>query len=675
MKRRILALVLMLAMLLPCLAGEAAAATSGSCGKTAQWSFDAASETLTVSGTGALKDYNYTMNYPWAAVKDSVRHLVIQEGITEIGEFTFYGMESLQTVTLPESLKQLGSSAFNRCMYIQKIYYGGTREQRDALEFGWNDTLFCGVTWYYEGKKEFDYPVSGTCGKNLTWKFDKSTGKLTISGTGAMNNYQYIEYNMANRTTTSPWVNLPVMTLEIKSGVTSIGSNAFWFFKNLKKVTLPDSVQYIGDEAFVWCLGLEEIVFSDNTKSIGVQAFASCWNLKNVEIPDSVTYLGSGAFATCLALETVSLPKGITKIEDAMFADCKQLKEIVIPEKVTAIGEYAFSFASGLERVTFCAGVTDIEQGAFDSCKALKDVYYFGTEAQRSKISIEEENTSLQEATWHYIGPEAPVIKCSADADTGKPTLSWDKVPYAEKYRIYRATSKTGTYSYLATSTGTSYIDSSAVAGINYYYKVKALDTDTDTYSAYSNIVNRMCDLAKPVVSQTVNSTTGKPVVKWETVEGAAKYYVYRSTSKSSGYEKVYTGVKARKYEDADAVAGTNYYYKVMAVHEKSSANSAYSAVVNRVCDLAKPTVTLTLTDSGNPWVKWTAVEDADGYEVWRATSKSGTYKKVKTTVSGTSFADRDVKAGTKYYYKVRAIHDTTSANSAYSAIKYITAK
>jgi len=158
-------------------------------------------------------------------------------------------------------------------------------------------------------------------------------------------------------------------------------------------------------------------------------------------------------------------------------------------------------------------------------------------------------------------------------------------------------------------------------------------------------------------------------------VEGAAKYYVYRSTSKSSGYEKVYTGVSARSYTDNAAEAGTNYYYKVMAVHSNSAANSAYSAVVNRVCDLAKPTVTLTLTASGNPWVKWEAVEDADGYEVWRATSKDGTYKKVKTTTSGTSFADRDVKAGTKYYYKVRAIHDTTSANSAYSSIKYITAK
>lgn len=270
---------------------------------------------------------------------------------------------------------------------------------------------------------------------------------------------------------------------------------------------------------------------------------------------------------------------------------------------------------------------------------------------------------------------QTPIVAISANTSTGKPEITWDPIPCAEKYRIYRATSKAGTYSYLGTSTSTSYIDSSAVAGTNYYYKVKALDTDTNTYSDYSNIVNRVCDLAKPTVSLTVNTTTGKPVVKWETVEGAAKYYVYRSTKKSSGYEKVYTGVKARSYEDADAVAGTNYYYKVMAIHEKSSANSAYSTVVNRVCDLAKPVVTLTRTASGNPWVKWKAIEDADGYEVWRATSKSGTYKKVKTTVSGTSFADRNVKTGTKYYYKVRAIHDTASANSAYSSIKYITAK
>lgn len=270
---------------------------------------------------------------------------------------------------------------------------------------------------------------------------------------------------------------------------------------------------------------------------------------------------------------------------------------------------------------------------------------------------------------------EAPTLSVSTNASTGKPKLSWGKISGADAYRVYRATSKTGTYSRIKSTSSTSFTDSTASAGKKYYYKVIALDKDSGKTSSRSNIVSRMCDLAKPSVSLSVNTATGKPVVKWKTVDGAAKYYIYRATSKDGTYAHVKTAISARSFEDTTAKAGTNYYYKVKAIHEKESANSAYSAIVNRVCDLAKPTISVSLTDDGDPRVTWKTVEGAEKYYIYRSTSKTGTYTHVKSAVSARHFVDTAAEAGTRYYYKVKAVHSNTAANSAYSSPKSVTAE
>ena len=264
----------------------------------------------------------------------------------------------------------------------------------------------------------------------------------------------------------------------------------------------------------------------------------------------------------------------------------------------------------------------------------------------------------------------SPAVSISVNTATGKPVVKWETVEGAAKYYVYRSTKKTSGYERVYTGvTARSYTDNTAEAGTNYYYKVKAIHESSAGNSPYSAVVNRVCDLAKPTVSITGNTGTGKPVVKWETVEGAAKYYVYRSTKETSGFEKVYTGVTARSYTDKTAEAGTNYYYKVKAIHEDSSANSADSRVVNRVCDLKQPVMTLKVdTASGKPKVTFGEVSGAQKYYIVRSTDRNGTYSKL-ATITGTSYIDTTAKAGTNYYYKVKALHSKDAADSAYSEI------
>ena len=260
-----------------------------------------------------------------------------------------------------------------------------------------------------------------------------------------------------------------------------------------------------------------------------------------------------------------------------------------------------------------------------------------------------------------------PVIRVATGAD-GKPVISWTTVDGAKAYEIYRSVSKTGSYEQLYTVSGeTACTDETAVCGTTYYYKVKAVHEDPEANSAESAVESGICVLASPAVSISGNENTGKSVISWETVEGAAKYTVYRSTSRSSGYESVYTSTAARSYTDSSAKVGTTYYYKVKAIHKNTAASSGYSEVLSRTCALAKPVISLKLdTASGKPNVTFAKVSGAQSYTIARATEEEGPYSDL-ANVTATGYIDTDAVAGIRYYYKVKAIHKTEGADSAYS--------
>ena len=270
--------------------------------------------------------------------------------------------------------------------------------------------------------------------------------------------------------------------------------------------------------------------------------------------------------------------------------------------------------------------------------------------------------------------PTAPQVTPSYLSASGKPYLKWASVEYASKYEVYRASSKSGTYKKIGTTSKVSYTDTSATTGYTYYYKVKAVNSKGSA-SGYSAAVSAISHCARPVAKSDYLTSTGKPYVKWSAVTGASKYQVYRSTSKTGTYKLLGTTTKLN-YTDTSATTGYTYYYKVKAVSKvKTSANSAYSTPISIICHCAKPVVKITTTSSGDPKLTWSSVTGASKYEVYRATSSGGTYTKVATTTAKT-YTDKSAKAGKTYYYKVKAVSKVkASANSAYSAVKSIKAK
>ena len=189
--------------------------------------------------------------------------------------------------------------------------------------------------------------ASGTSG-NITWNLDESTGVLTLSGTGAMNDYK-------SSFTVAPWATTSygykIKSVIINEGVTSIGNYAFYQVTNMTSIVIPNSVTSIGDYAFYDCMYLTSIEIPDSVTSIGEWAFYACV-FTSLVIPDSVTSMGKNAFYNGKFTSLV-IGDGITSIEIQTFANCKSLTSVVIGKGVTSIGQYAFQNCFGLTSITF----------------------------------------------------------------------------------------------------------------------------------------------------------------------------------------------------------------------------------------------------------------------------------------------------------------------------------
>lgn len=172
--------------------------------------------------------------------------------------------------------------------------------------------------------------------------------------------------------------------------------------------------------------------------------------------------------------------------------------------------------------------------------------------------------------------------------------------------------------------------------------------------------------------------------LSWKGMSWAERYVIYRSTEPNGTYTKIAslkysdlnsTGFVNRYFTDTGLDTGTTYYYKVRAAapYGTSFRFSDYSAVASAKCIVAVPTGLALAAAKGKITASWKKVAGAEGYQIWRSESKNGTYKRIHTVTSGAtlSYADTTVKAGTTYYYKIRAYRkpNGTAVFSGYSAI------
>lgn len=215
-------------------------------------------------------------------------------------------------------------------------------------------------------------------GSGVTWQLtentdDPSTYKLTISGSGAMEDFPFGSYQ--------PWYSFhdQITSVVVSPGVTSIGQCAFSRFAKLTHVDIADSVISIGWDAFYYCSSLTNITIPQSVTYIGPLAFFHCTNLSSITLSNNVTSIGSSAFEDCTNLTSITIPGSVTSIGLAAFCNCTKLTSITIPDSVTTIDLEAFKNCSSLTSITIPGSVTSIGPYVFDGCTSLNDIRYSGT--------------------------------------------------------------------------------------------------------------------------------------------------------------------------------------------------------------------------------------------------------------------------------------------------------
>ena len=230
--------------------------------------------------------------------------------------------------------------------------------------------------------------TSGDFGVNNCLHWEVSTGvlsgkTLTISGTGAMPDFNFPEGNLA------PWWNYEALGMltsfgnfklegelkkvVIKDGVTNVSNYALFFLPAATQVTLPESVTSIGRYGIALCAKLKGISLPKAVTGIGDFGLAGN-NFTSISLPDGLQTLGRGAFDACASLSGMTLPAAITAVPDKCFDDCTKLLTVDYKGEVTAIGERAFEGCKSLTKAPIPAAVTALGNSAFNGCIALTDV-------------------------------------------------------------------------------------------------------------------------------------------------------------------------------------------------------------------------------------------------------------------------------------------------------------
>ena len=637
----IFAMVLILVLTLVLSVGSVSAAEptivdSRNCGKDGSnvtWTLDSAG-LLAISGTGEMADYESKTDSasgeeittaPWG---NQAKTVVIGDGVTGIGAAAFYGCSGLTSVTMGSNVTDIWDGAFSGCTGLTGIVLPGS------------------VT----GIGEYAF---SNCESLTAIEIPAGVTTLGNSAFFGCDNLKEVRYNARAA------ANLTGLSGAFRSAGASVGG---------VKVIFGESVEKIPSNLFCNCESLTSVTIGSNVTSIGDNAFLDCKGLVEINYNARAAECTEDSFGSGDGLK-VTFGDSVERIPNCIFQDCPGLTSVTIGSSATTIGHYAFNRCTGLTSIKIPESMTNIGYMAFSGCTGLADVYYGGSERQWNAITIDDGNDRLLQANRHCEGKETPVpptAKPSYVGASGKPYIYWSAVDGANRYYVYRSTTKDGTYSFLGSTANLNYTDSKANAGTTYYYKVKALAAD-GTDSSLSAAVAITCRCARPVVTPDYLTSTGKPYIYWSAVDGASQYEVYRSGSSNGTYEYVGT-TTATNYTDNKANAGYTYYYKVKALAADGT-DSSLSAAVAITCRCARPVVkTDYWASTGKPYIKWDAVDGAGKYYIYRSGTKNGTYTLLGTTTAA-NYTDSKANAGYTYYYKVRAISKVRStANSSLSA-------
>lgn len=639
--KKVLSMLLALTMvliLLPTGVFSVSAATSGTTGD-CTWSVKGS--VLTISGKGEMGSYFPPhVDTPWVGFTK----VVIEDGVTSIGNHAFYGVVDLENVVIPDSVTKIGDYAFFGCQKLASIHlpdsivsigeraFMGTALERNATN--WenhvlyvgnhlikaNDTLK-GAYTIKAGTKSIAEKAFFRCYQMTSVSIP---GSIQIIDIGAFDSCYYMT------------------KVTLKKGVKTIKSEAFTNCWELTQVSLPSTVTSIGNNAFAGCEKLAAITLPDRTDlSIGEQVFTDTAFYKKAENwTNGVLYIGdhliraketlSGsytirkgtktiaqkAFFACDGVTKVTISSGIKTIPYATFSSCTSLTTVRIPDTVNQIESDAFA-CTGITEITIPAAVKNIGTGAFDCCINLKHV------------TIPYGITTLSYATFYGCSELVSVTIPSSVTTINSHAFAYcSKLKHIWYTGTKKAWSKVQVNSYNNDfSKVTLHFD--ICKNDDHQYENEGASCKSCTWVQNDSLI----------VAVKPSKTTYYQGDKLST-----KNMQLKRTYSNGSQKTVTSGWKAT----AD-LQKTGSKVKVTVTYDGKK--TSYTVTVK---ELSSPQATVSNVSKGVK-VSWKKVTGADKYIVYRRIG-TGSYKKIKTT-SSLSFTDTGVKAGQNCNYRVCAVN------------------
>ena len=410
------------------------------------WTFDEATGTLTIFGFGDMDNYydeenDALIERPWEEFCDDIKVVVIDDGITSVGDCAFYTCDSLTSVEIPDSVTIIGLLAFAYCTDLESAIIGNGVTSIGDGAFGCCENLVnvaIGNSVETIGLQAFAFCynlesiiIPDSVISIGEWVFEDCISLTNITVDDNNQYYSSDEYGVLFNKDKTELIQYPVANERtnyiIPDSVTSIGDYEFYKCTNLTSITIGNGVESIDKRAFEDCTSLTNFIVGDNNHYYSSDEYGVLFNKDKTEliqypvangranyiIPDSVKSIGELAFKNCTYLTSVLIPDGITSIDDYSFDNCTKLTSVSIPKSVTTIG-------------------TD----AFYNCSNIKDVYYGGTENDWEDIDVGYLSTPLTKATMHYcvFGSCGDNLKWTYDDTTYTLTISGTGDMYDYEY-------------------------------------------------------------------------------------------------------------------------------------------------------------------------------------------------------------------------------------------------
>ncbi|MDO4459704.1 MAG: fibronectin type III domain-containing protein [Clostridia bacterium] len=627
------------------------------------WSLNSYTGELRIVGEGNIRNFT-SNNTPWFSYNTKVKYITLDERITSIGDYSFSGCINLSSAVIPSSVTSIGKSAFLGCEKLSDIdipasvtsigkcaFYGcnGLADENGLVTVNNVIYSYCGdgseVIIPIGTTEISDYVFSG-CEDITAIKMPASVKSL---GHSSFANVRATLNLACNSTLTED-------DFSVSGGVFRTVADHTYYDKVLFDVAW--SADNRKCTSGIKCGLCDEIIKTNYPLDVRTSVKSKA----NTEKEGTVTYTASVVYDG----KTYSVTK-----------DENDIPKMVVTAPTAKNLTYTGSAQTLINRGTTNAGTLMYSPDGESYSKDLPEGINVGIYRVYYKVVVNSEYASTKaDYITVNIVPEKVTVTSWANVSSGI-KLTWSKVTGATGYVVYRGSSKIATISDANTLSYTDTAVKSISNTAQYTYFVRAFymdNEDTVIYGSKSTgkVTRRM---QTPSIKGYSNTSTGIKLT-WGAQAGATGYAVYRDGVKI----KTTTATSFTDTADtvAKAVNGKSFKYTVKAYFKSVSGNYYYSgASAAKTAYRVKAPATFTVTaGTGSVTLKFSKVPTGMSYQIYRATSKTGTYSLIKTVSAGsTYYKNTGLTKGRTYYYKVRAYKTINSVKvySAYTAVKYAT--